>query len=105
MPLKKKKLGVLISALPGQPGFVHGLRLAQTAINRGVDVYIYCVDQAVQGLDDPAIVSLKNHGAKLYACAYGAQKLNIALTDKAAFAGLTVISDIMANTYRFVCFN
>lgn len=105
MPLKKKKLGVLISSRPEEASFQHGLRLAETALANGVDVYLYCVDQAVQGLDDARIVALKNNGVKLYACAYGAQKLNIALTDKATFAGLTVVSDLIANTDRFVSFN
>ncbi len=104
-PLEKKKLGILISARPGETGFTHALRLAETAFTQGVDVYLYCVDQAVQGLDDPRLVTLRNNGVKLYACAYGAQKLNLVLTDKATFAGLTVISDLIANTDRFVTFN
>ena len=105
MPLKKKKLGLLISSHPGEASFQHGLRLAETALAQGVDVYLYCVDKAVQGLDDARIIALKNQGVKLYACAFGAQKLNIALTDKATFAGLTVVSDLIANTDRFVSFN
>ena len=31
MLLRGKKLGLLLSSSPGQPGFQHGLRLAETA--------------------------------------------------------------------------
>jgi hypothetical protein len=59
----------------------------------------------VTGLDDAQLQSLKARGLKVYACAYGAHRRNLPLSDKAAFAGLTVVSDIMAGTERFVSFN
>jgi hypothetical protein len=105
MNLQGKKLGILLSTRPEQPGFRHGVRLAEAALQDGVTVYVYCIDDAVWGLDDPRMQSLKARGLNLYACAYGAQRRNIPARDQAAFAGLTVVSDLIAATDRFVSFN
>jgi predicted peroxiredoxin len=103
--LNGKKLGILLSTRPDQPGFGHGLKLAEAALAQGVDVYLYCVDDAVFGVGDVTLQRLKQQGLKLYACAYGAQRRNLPRSDLAAFAGLTVVSDLMAGTDRFVSFN
>lgn len=104
-PLHGKKLGILISAPPDQSGFRHGIRLAASALDAGVDVYLYCIDAAVPGLADPELQGLKQRGVKLYACAYGAQRRNIPTSELATFAGLTVVNDLIASTDRFVSFN
>jgi hypothetical protein len=103
--LRGKKLGVLISCPPEAPGFHHGLRVAEAAMKRGVHVYLYCIDEAVSGVVNPELQKLKAGGLNLYACAYGAHKRNLALTEHATFAGLTIVNDIIAGTDRFVCFN
>jgi sulfur relay (sulfurtransferase) complex TusBCD TusD component (DsrE family) len=105
MPLRGKKLGLLLSTRPENPGFRHGLRLAEAAMNQGVKVYIYCIDDAVTGLADEQLQALAARGVNLFACAYGAQRRNIPLSGLAIFAGLTVVSDIVASTDRFVSFN
>ena len=105
MELRGKKLGVLIACKPDQPGFRHGINVAAAAMRQGVNVYLYCIDEAVQGVSDPQLQTLKTSGLNLYACAYGAHKRNVALTADATFAGLTVVNDIIAGTDRFVCFN
>jgi len=105
MKLRGKKLGILLSSGPGNPGFRHGVRLAQVALQEGVAVYLYCIDDAVWGLVDPELQSLKACGLNLYACAYGARRRSLLLSGKAAFAGLTVVSDMIAATDRFVSFN
>jgi predicted peroxiredoxin len=105
MSLRGKKLGVLLSTRSDQPGFQHGVRLAEAALAKGVDVYLYCIDEAVASVGDAQLQALKAKGLKLYACAYGAQRRNLPLSDLAIFAGLTVVSDVMAGTDRFVSFN
>ena len=105
MPLHGKKLGLLLSTRPEEAGFQHGLRLAEAALRKGVDVYLYCIDEAVRGVDHPQLQDLKARGLKLYACAYGARRRNLPLSDKAVFAGLTVVSDLVAGTDRFLSFN
>lgn len=100
-----KKLGILISCLPNQPNFTHGMRLAEAALAKGVDVYVYCIDEAVIGVETAEIQALKKRGLKLFACAYGAHRRHYPLNEKAAFAGLTVVNDLIAGTDRFVSFN
>ncbi len=99
------KLGILISCGPDRPAFRHGVHLARAALGRGVDVYLYCLDDAVAGVRDPDLQALKPRGLKLYACAFGAQQRGLPVDDSAAYAGLTVVSDLVAATDRFVSFN
>lgn len=105
MELRGKKLGVLIACKPDQPGFRHGLRVAAAAMRRGVNVYLYCIDEAVAGVADAELQQLKSNGLNLYACAYGAHKRHQPLTEHATFAGLTVVNDLIAGTDKFVSFN
>ncbi len=105
MSLRGKKLGLLLSTHPDQPGFKHGLGLAAAAMNEGVDVYLYCIDEAVRGIGQPELQALAGRGLKLYACAYGAQRRDLPVTNNATFAGLAVLSDLIAATDRFVSFN
>jgi sulfur relay (sulfurtransferase) complex TusBCD TusD component (DsrE family) len=44
-------------------------------------------------------------GLKLFACAYGAQRRSVALNEQATFSGLSLLSDVIASTDRFVSFN
>ena len=105
MSLRGKKLGVLISADPSIPSFRHGVRTAAAALRQGVTVYLYCIDDAVAGVEDPELQDLRGRGLIVYACAYGAQRRNIPLSDRANFAGLTVVNDLIASTDRFLSFN
>ena len=100
-----KKLGLLLFASPALPNFRHGLRLAEAALAAGVDVYLYCLDDAVAGLESPMLQALKTRGLKLFACAYGAQRRGIPIGEAAVFSGLTIVSDLIAGTERFVSFN
>ena len=105
MAFRGKKLGLLISVPPEHPNFNHGVRLAETALARGVTVYLYCIDDAVQGLHDPRLQRLKASGLNLFACAYGAQHRSIRVGEQATFGGLAIVSDVIAGTDRFVSFN
>jgi sulfur relay (sulfurtransferase) complex TusBCD TusD component (DsrE family) len=105
MQLTGKKLGLLISTPPGHPNFQHGLRLAEAALQRGLHVYVYCIDEAVHGLAHPQLQRLKRLGVNLFACAYGAQNRSVPVSDLATFSGLTVVSDLIASTDKFVALN
>jgi|SRR5439155_5461430 len=105
MPSAPQKLGLLISVPPGHPNFTRGVCLAEAALAHGVDVYLYCIDGAVQGLDDPRLHKLKADGLKLFACAYGAQRRNIPMSEQATFSGLSILNDVIASADRFVSFN
>src|SRR5687767_10592854 len=105
MPAERKKLGLLLSADPQQPAFEHCLRLARAALLQSVAVYLYCIDEAVRGLDNPQLRELQSAGLILYACAYSAQRRDVAVDDRATFCGLGTLSDIVAGTDRFLSFN
>ena len=105
MPLRGKKLGVLVSVAPEHRNFNHAVRLAETALAHGVDVYLYCIDAAVEALGDPRLEQLRASGLKLFACAYAAQRRNIAVSEQATFGGLAIVNDLIAGTDRFVSFN
>ena len=103
--IRGKKLGMLVSARPEQPNFQRALRLAEAALTEGVDVYFYCIDDAILGLRESRLQELKLRGMKLYACALDARRRNLPINDDALFAGLSVVHEIMAETDRFVSFN
>jgi sulfur relay (sulfurtransferase) complex TusBCD TusD component (DsrE family) len=105
MSLRGKKLGLLLSTPPHQPGFQHGLRLAEAALAEGVEVYLYCIDEAVRGVEEPRLQTLAARGLKLYVCAFGAQRRGMEPNLHATYAGLALLSDVMATTDRFVSFN
>ena len=103
--MRGKRLGLLISTSSEQPAFRHALRLAEAALGQGVLVYLYCIDEAVTGLADPQLQALKRQGANLFACAYGAQNRDLPVNGLATFAGLTIVSDLISGTDRFLSFN
>jgi sulfur relay (sulfurtransferase) complex TusBCD TusD component (DsrE family) len=99
------KLGLLISCAPANANFLHALRLAETAITRGTSVYLYLIDEAVPGIDDARLQSLRPRGLHLFACAFGAKKRNLVTDERATWVGLATASDLIASTDRFVAFN
>jgi predicted peroxiredoxin len=103
--LRGKKLGILLSVPPTHANFARGLSLAETALSEGVDVYLYCIDEAVPGVDESKLQLLRERGLKLYACAYSAQHRGLPLTGNAIFSGLTVVRDLIVGTDRFLSFN
>ena len=105
MSLQGKKFGLLVSASPGSPNFRHAIELTAAALQEGVKVYFYCIDEAVLGVGDDRLQSLKSSGLNLFACAYGAQKRRIPINDLAVFAGLATVADIMDSCDRFLNFN
>jgi hypothetical protein len=103
MDLQGKTLGILLAAAAARPNFVHALNLADRALAQGMKVYLYCIDEAVTGVSDPRLQELTRRGLKLFACAYGARRRNVVLNDQAVFSGLSVVSDLIHDTDRFVC--
>ena len=99
-----KKLGVLLSVPPGHPNFLPAVALMSAALEAGVRLYLYCIDEGVRTVGTPEIQALKQRGANLFGCAYGAGHRNIALDDSAAWSGLTVLADVVGSTDKFVSF-
>ncbi|HEY3855528.1 MAG TPA: DsrE family protein [Verrucomicrobiae bacterium] len=105
MPLRGKKLCVLLSAPPDRKGFQHGLGVAEAALIAGVEVYFYCIDEGVQSLAEPRLQALVLRGLKLYGCAYSARLRRLPIDDKSNWAGLALLSDLIAATDKMVAFS
>jgi sulfur relay (sulfurtransferase) complex TusBCD TusD component (DsrE family) len=103
--LTGKKLGLMLACAPTSAKFHHGVLLAEEALKQGLRVYLYCIDDAVAGAADERIRRLVEAGAHLFACAYGAQQRDLPRDDAVTWSGLSTLSDIIAGTDRFLCFN
>jgi len=105
--LAKKKLGLMLSTAPGHPNLETAVALAEDALRRGVDLYLYLIDDAVRALGDARVRRLPARGAKLFACAYGCQRRGIPLEelDGVTYCGLVVLADVLTGTDRFVALN
>jgi sulfur relay (sulfurtransferase) complex TusBCD TusD component (DsrE family) len=101
---RNQKLGILLSAGPDAPGFRHAIKLAETALAEGVEVLLYCVDEAVLGANESTLQVLTKRGLKLYVCAYGGQRRGLPRDSDTHYAGLALLSDLVAAADRFVSF-
>ena len=77
---------------PGHIALTFSPEVAHAALNQGAQVYLYCIDDAVKGLADAELQAVKAGGANVFACAYGAERRHIPLTEQATFAGLGVVT-------------
>jgi len=105
MTLAGKKLGLMVSTAPTHPNLATAVGLSGAALDRGVDVYLYLIDDAVAAVEDPRVQALGERGAKLFVCAYGCQKRRLPLSDKATNCGLVVLTDVINGTDRFLSLN
>lgn len=105
MELKGKKLGVMLSTDPGHPNLETCLALSREALAAGVDLYLYLIDDGVRAIDDDRVLELGRRGARLFVCAYGCQRRGLPITDRAAYCGLVVLTDLINGCERFVALN
>ncbi len=103
--MQGKRLGLLLSTPPAHPNLGTVVALGREALREGLGVYLYLVDDGVQNLSTPEISALSREGAKLFVCAYGAQRHNVPVSDQAVFCGLVVLSDLVKGCDRFLAFN
>ena len=102
---QSKKVGIMISADATGTSFEEGLAAAQSAIRDGAQVYLYFIDNGVQGLGDARIRQLKDAGVHLFACAYSLQRRGLNAPPEATLAGLTILSDVIASADDFQSYN
>ena len=107
MDLAGRKLGLLLSTKPEHPNLDAAVRLSRTALDRGVDLYLYLIDDGVLAKDRPEIHELAERGAKLFVCAYGCQKRRVPLSDpdRYNYCGLVVLTDLINGCDRFLALN
>ncbi len=107
MDLSKRKLGLLLSTKPEHRNLETAVRLSRAALDHGVDLYLYLIDDGVLAKDRTEIQELAERGAKLFVCAYGCQKRRIPLSDPDRFnyCGLVVLTDLINGCERFFALN
>ena len=95
----------MLSSGPAHENLATVLGLSDAALDRGTDVYLYLIDDAVAAVEDARIQALADRGLKLFVCAYGCQKRRRPLSERATNCGLVVLTDIINGTDRFLSFN
>ena len=107
MALTKRKLGLLLSTKPEHANLPTAVRLSNAALEQGVDLYLYLIDDGVLAKDRPEVQELAARGAKLFVCAYACQKRRMPLSDPDRFnyCGLVVLTDLINGCDRFLAFN
>jgi sulfur relay (sulfurtransferase) complex TusBCD TusD component (DsrE family) len=101
------KLGLLLSTPPTHPSVETVVQLAQAALRKGVDVYLYLIDEGVKTAVDQRYVGLIDAGVKMSVCAYGCQQhgvLTTTIDSRASLSGLVVLSGIIDGCDRFLAF-
>ena len=101
------KLGLMLSTPPTHPSVETVVQLAQAALRKGVDVYLYLIDEGVKTAVDQRYVGLIDAGVKMSVCAYGCQQhgvLTTTIDSRASLSGLVVLSGIIDGCDRCLAF-
>ena len=101
------KLGILLSTPPAHPSVETVVQLSQAALRRGIDVYLYLIDEGVKTATDQRYISLIDAGVKMSVCAYGCQQYGIStvtVDSRVSLSGLVVLSGIIDGCDRFLAF-
>jgi len=102
-----RKLGLLLSTPPSHPSVETVIQLTQAALRRGVDVYLYLIDEGVKTVMDQRYIGLINDGVKMSVCAYGCQQYGVSTVNvdsRVSLSGLVVLSGIIDGCDRFLAF-
>lgn len=102
-----RRLGLLLSTPPAHPSVETVVQLAQAALQKGVDVYLYLIDEGVKTVLDQRYLGLVNAGAKMSVCAYGCQQHGVptvTVDSRISLSGLVVLSGIIDGCDRFLAF-
>ena len=100
-----KKLGLMLSTGPENGNLDTAVGLSEAALDRGAQVYLYLIDDAVAAVEDERLQALADRGLKLFVCAYGCQKRRRPLSERATNCGLVVLTDVINGTDRFIALN
>lgn len=101
------KLGLLLSTPPSHPSVETVIQLAHAALRRGIDVYLYLIDEGVKTATDQRYLNLIDAGVKMSVCAYGCQQYGVPTTtvdSRVSLSGLVVLSGIIEGCDRFLAF-
>lgn len=107
MTITNRKLGLLLSTPPSHPSVETVVQLAQAALRRGIDVYLYLIDEGVKTVVDQRYLRLVDAGMKMSVCAYGCQQFGVStvtVDSRVSLSGLVVLSGIIDGCDRFLAF-
>ena len=102
-----RKLGLLLSTAPSHPSVETVVQLSQAALRRGVEVYLYLIDEGVKSATDQRYIGLIDAGVKMSICAYGCQQHGVptaTVDSRVSLSGLVVLSGIIDGCDRFLAF-
>jgi len=102
-----RKLGFLLALPPSHASVttVHGL--AEAAVRKGHEVYLYLIDEGVKNIRDARYTALAHAGARLFVCAYGCQQHRVpteGIDPRFSLCGLVVLSGIIDACDHFLSF-
>ena len=105
--MASRKLGLLLSTDPSHPSVETVVQLAQAALRRGIEVYLYLIDEGVKMATDRRYLGLIDAGVKISVCAYGCQQHGVStaiIDSRVSLSGLVVLSGIIDGCDRFLAF-
>ena len=105
--MASRKLGLLLSTAPSHPSVETVVQLAQAALRRGIEVYLYLIDEGVKMATDRRYLGLIDAGVKISVCAYGCQQHGVStaiIDSRVSLSGLVVLSGIIDGCDRFLAF-
>ena len=105
--MANRKLGLLLSTPPSHPSVDTVFQLTQAALRKGIDVYLYLIDEGVKTVTDQRYLALIDAGVKMSVCAYGCQQhgvQTVTVDSRVSLSGLVVLSGIIDGCDRFLAF-
>ena len=105
--MANRKLGILLSTPPSHPSVETVVQLTQAALRKGVDVYLYLIDEGVKTVTDQRYLRLIDAGVKMSVCAYGCRQYGVqtvTVDSRVSLSGLVVLSGIIDGCDRFLAF-
>lgn len=91
---------MLLTTAPGSVEFRSGVALAEGAQWEGGRVFLYLLDDAVEGAME--MRRLTEQGVRISACAYAAQRRSLPFCEHIVYGGFSMLNDIIAHSDRFV---
>ena len=93
-------LGMLLTNAPGSVEFRSAMALAEESQREGLRVFLYLLDEAVEGAKE--MRRLAEQGVRISACAYAAQRRSLPFCEHVVYGGFSMLNDIIAHSDRFV---
>lgn len=98
------KIGILLSTHPDKKDGPRVRHLADTALSKGDEIYLYLLDEGARFLQEDWVHGLVDQGATVYTCAYAAQNRRLSDPGKTTFCGLVVLTQVIEGCDRFLSF-